>query len=310
MRDERSDRFTVPSQSFTPARQSSRRPVIALVIAVLALATSVLMLRQSTLAPATLSFWRLFVAAVILSPWFVKGYLKHRGAHFETKSFCLCAVPGILLALHFSSWVVGARSTEVANASLIVNMVPIVLPFLLWFLIREKVSRQETLGTAVAFIGVLVLTAADFSISRTTAQGDLICFGSMLLLATYMAFGRRNGQKLPDVWLYVVPLYLIASVACLIIALATGQQIELPIGQEIFLVLGLAIAPTILGHALINYALRHLPGQRVAVASQCQFVAAGLLELGLNGILPTWGFYLAAPLVLIGAYVVISARNR
>ncbi|MGK0185473.1 MAG: drug/metabolite transporter (DMT)-like permease [Verrucomicrobiales bacterium] len=300
----------MPPHRSSTSQPVSARPVIALSVAVLALATSVLMLRESRLAPATLSYWRLIFAAVMLSPWFVRGWIRHCGKEFQPKDLRFCVIPGLLLALHFTTWVVGARSTEVANASLIVNMVPAVLPILLWFLIREKVGRRELTGTAIAFIGVLILTAADFSINAETARGDLICFGSMLLLAAYMAFGRRNGPILPDVWLYVVPLYVIASAGSLAIATATGQAIAFPAGKELLLVIGLAIGPTILGHALINYTLRHLPGQRVAVASQCQFVAAGLLEWGLHGILPTWGFYLAVPLVLLGAWVVISASQK
>ncbi|MDA0813481.1 MAG: DMT family transporter [Verrucomicrobia bacterium] len=279
-------------------------------VAVLALSTSVLMLRESRLAPGTLSCWRLLFAAIILSPWFVRGWIRHRGVDFRPAMLRHSVVPGLLLALHFTTWVIGARATEVANASLIVNMVPAVLPLLLWFLIREKIRRHEIVGTGIAFAGVLVLSGADLTVSAATARGDLICFGSMLLLAAYLAFGRRNGRALPDVWLYVVPLYFIASAGSLGLAWSTGQKIELPVGRELVLVTALAIGPTILGHALINYTLRHLPGQRVAVASQCQFVAAGMLELGINGVLPTWGFYIAAPLVLIGAWVVITAKDR
>ncbi|MCB1095355.1 MAG: DMT family transporter [Verrucomicrobiae bacterium] len=283
--------------------------VIALLVAVLALSTSVLMLRESRLAPGTLSCWRLLVAAIILSPWFVRGWIRHSGVDFRPAMLRHCVVPGLLLALHFTTWVVGARATEVANASLIVNMVPAVLPLLLWFLIREKIGRQEIVGTTIAFSGVVALSGADLTVSAATARGDLICFGSMLLLAAYLAFGRRNGRALPDVWLYVVPLYFIASAGSLGVAWITDQKIETPVGRELVLVTALAIGPTILGHALINYTLRHLPGQRVAVASQCQFIAAGMFELGFNGVLPTWGFYMAAPLVLIGAWVVINAKG-
>ena len=296
-----------------PAPESSRSPVralIALIIAVLALSTSVLMLRESTLAPGTLSCWRLLIAALLLFPWFVRGWLRHHGSEFALRRLHLCVIPGLLLALHFTTWVVGARSTEVANASLIVNVVPAVLPFLLWFLARETVSGREIKGTIVAFAGVILLTCADLSISLDTARGDLICFGSMLLLAAYMAYGRRNGPQLPDVWLYVVPMYLVAAGGSLLLAAATGQRLEVPVGKEFVLVIALAIVPTILGHALINYTLRYMRGQHVAVMSQCQFIFAGLLELGIHGVLPPWGFFFAAPIVVVGAWIVITARSQ
>ena len=74
--------------------------------------------------------------------------------------------------------------------------------------------------------------------------------------------------------------------------------------------LGLAIGPTILGHALVNYSLRHIRGQRVAVTTQCQFVFAALFELALHGRLPPWGFYIAAPLVLAGAWIVMTGTGK
>lgn len=297
----------VSSAATAQIRRAPLKALVALTVAVLALSTSVLMLRESRLAPATLAAWRLLFAATMLCPWFVRAWLRHRGRGFEPAHMGHCVVPGVLLALHFTTWIIGARSTAVANASLIVNMVPAVLPFLLWFLARERVSRREITGTLIAFAGVMVLTGADFSVSHASARGDLICLGSMLLLAAYMAFGRRNGPRLPDVWLYVVPLYLVASAASMLLAAATRQQIVFPAGRELVLVTALAIGPTILGHALINYALRHLPGQQVAVSSQCQFFFAGLLEFGIHGVLPPWGFFVATPAVLAGAWLAISA---
>ena len=42
-----------------------------------------------------------------------------------------------------------------ANATLIVNFVPVAMPFLLYFQLRERISRAEAGGTAIAFAGGL-----------------------------------------------------------------------------------------------------------------------------------------------------------
>ena len=42
-----------------------------------------------------------------------------------------------------------------ANASIIFNMVPILMPFLLFFMIREKIDLREIIGTILALVGVV-----------------------------------------------------------------------------------------------------------------------------------------------------------
>ena len=80
------------------------------------------------------------------------------------------------LRLHFITWIAGARMTPAANSTLIVNIVPVVMPLLLWLFAREKLTPRETWATGIATVGLAVLFAADFRISREHFRGDTICF--------------------------------------------------------------------------------------------------------------------------------------
>ena len=64
----------------------------------------------------------------------------------------------LVLAIHFTLWNGGSRFIIAANASLIVILAPLAMPFLISFLTHDRVTRRELGGTLVALFGVLVLT--------------------------------------------------------------------------------------------------------------------------------------------------------
>ena len=101
----------------------------------------------------------------------------------------------------------------------------------------------------------------------------------MLLFALYLSLGRRN-RDIPSIWLYVVPLYAMAGLVCLVAGaprLATVLAFPL---REWLLLLALAVVPTILGHSLLNGAMKHFRGNVVSVCNVGQFVFAGVLASG------------------------------
>ncbi len=109
------------------------------VFGVLMAASSVLLIKASTLAPAVLASARLLVAGVILIPfwWRERRLSPPTGAWASLRPSIL---PGVFLGLHFISWNAGARATLAGNASLVVNMVPLVMPFLAWGFLKERLT--------------------------------------------------------------------------------------------------------------------------------------------------------------------------
>jgi drug/metabolite transporter (DMT)-like permease len=98
----------------------------------------------------------------------------------------------------------------------------------------------------------------------------------MIAAAGYVALGRRN-RDFPSLWLYVVPIYLQAGLISLVASLPWLGTFEFGSGREWLLMLGLACLPTIIGHSMINYGVRHLRGQVVSLCNVIQFVFAGVL---------------------------------
>lgn len=277
-----------------------------LLIGVFACSTAIIQIKFSHLDASVLAASRLLLAAVLLAPMFWKHFRANPGA-FTATHFRRTWLPSVVLAVHFLSWTYGARLTLAAQASLIVNLAPIAIPFFLHSLVGERINQREIIGTLVALTGVVVLTAHDAFERGGNTLGNIVCFFSMLLFAWYLALGRKN-RDFASLWLYLVPVYLQAGLICLVAALPSLRLADFSSSREWLVILGLALLPTIVGHSLLNFSMRHLRGQVVSLCNVGQFIFATIMAYLIFGEQPTVLFFGASVIVVAGvALVVFSA---
>ena len=287
--------------------------ILFLLFGVFCCSTSVIFIKIGETDPVVLSAYRLLLGGLLLVPLSMGAWRKVKD-NPPARMLRRTLPPALFLGIHFITWIIGARLTPSANASLLVNMVPVVMPFLLVFVIQERISKAEGLGTLVAMLGVFLLGAGDFNLSREYALGDAVCFLSMLFYAFYLIFARKN-RDLPSVYLYVVPVYLMAGLFCLLVALVlelAGMQVAWlgpQLKMEAVSILGLAVIPTVFGHSIINWALRTIRGQAVVIINLAQFIFAGIMGFLLLEEVPHLVFYLSSLLVVGGAVIVIRQRG-
>ena len=277
---------------------------VLLVMAVAAMASSVVFLRFSKLGPGEISGWRMALGALCFLP------LVHREQwkHLPKGAWLRALFAGVVLGGHFVTWVSGARATAAANATLLVNLVPLVLPFLLFPLAGEKVRPRDWAGTLLGFGGVLVLVGANLG-SNGTWRGDLICLGAMVFLAFYMALGRKAATLFPSTAAWVVPVFAVASLTSFASEWLRGGNPRLPPPGEWKWILLIVIFPTLMGHGLVARALRYWRGQVVGVAAGGQFLFAGLYGWFAFGEVPGAWFPLGAALIVAGTRVVAGGRG-
>lgn len=279
---------------------------VLLLLGVFACSTAVIQIKASHTHPILIAPIRLLLAVVFLAPIFWRDLRQHRAAYTRVH-LKRTTVPALVLAAHFISWTFGARMTPAAQSSLIVNLSPIAIPFFLHSLVGERINRAEIIGTLIAIAGVLLLTAHDALTHTGSLAGNLVCFVSMLLFAWYLALGRAN-RDFPSLWLYVVPVYLQAGLFCLLLAIPWLPTFELTSSREWALLLGMALVPTIVGHSLLNFSMRHFRGQIVSLCNVGQFLFATAMAYVLFNEHPQPTFYLASAVVVGGiALVVFSA---
>ncbi len=278
--------------------------VLLLVFGVLAGSTSVIFNKLSGEHPLLLAGWRQLIAALVLLPLALRDW-KGRGLSLRA-TLGRTALPGLVLALHFITWIAGSRQTLAANAALIVNLVPLVMPFLLTLAVGERVRAGEAGGSLVALAGVALLAFSDLRLGLATWQGDLLCLLSMLTYGVYLVLARRNSEG-GSLWTYVVPVYAIGGLACLALALPLASPLKAYAPREALYILGLALLPTVIGHTVLNASMRRLRGQVVSVIGMAEFAFSGVLAWLILGEVPSRLFYPAAALVVVGAAIAVAA---
>lgn len=282
--------------------------LLLLLLGIISGSTAIIFIKASNEQPLLVAAYRLLIAGVILFPFFLRDLGRYDGS-YGLKQLGWVVLPAVALAFHLGSWVVGARMTQTANAVLIANLTPVAMPFFVWIFYREKINGRELIGTLLAMVGLIWMTGESFFISKTDFVGDLICFVSMLGFAMYLGLGRKNGGRI-SLWLYMVPLYLIAGSLCLVAALFFVNPLKEYSMNNTLLILGLAIFPTVLGHTILNYSLKFFRGQVVSVANLGQILFGTLLGFIVFGDVPRTSFYAAAVLIIIGILVVLQGSQQ
>ncbi|MDR3575555.1 MAG: DMT family transporter [Anaerolineaceae bacterium] len=280
---------------------------LLLFFGVFCMSTAIIMIKASTEQPLLVASYRLLVAALVLSPFFFRDLRTYR-ASYGWKQLKSSVVPAVILAVNFIAWVIGARMTQVASASLISNLTPVAMPFFLYAFYKEKITHREVVGTIFTLAGLVVLSGSSLSLSKTNFFGDLICLLSMFTFVTYMAIGRKNSSQM-TLWLYLVPLYFIAGLICLICSLPFINPIKAYTLPNILYMLGLGLIPTVFGHTILNYSMKYIRGQVVSVTNLSQPIFSSILGFFIFGERPQAVLYFSAAFILVGILIVLSSGH-
>lgn len=289
--------------------QGKVKSILLLLAAEVMASSSVIFIRLSTIHPLQLSAYRMLLSVIILLPFYLKETHKpqEESRPFAWKDVRKALIPGVLLGIHFISWISGARMIPAANASLIVNLTPIISPLVLFVMVREKVSRGEMLGSLVALAGISYLALGDFSAQKEYFTGDLITMGSMLAFAIYQTIAKKH---MVGLWRYLLPLYLVGGLFCLT-ASAVATDLTAPwTRNDILAIVGLSLVCTIGGHSIFNLSMKNLRGQVVSVFHTSQFIYAGVMGYFILHEVPSKKLLVAGPLLVSGVIITIISQKK
>ena len=282
------------------------KPYLVLLMGICAAATAPFLIKLSVpVGPASFAAARCLIAAAILAPWFHTA-LRERGRPFGRDDMLVVLPGGVLFAIHMATWSFGVRETTAVLSTLIVNLNTVFTPFLIYLVMRERITAGEVLGSVVSTAGVAWLALGKDASGVTTPRGIAVCIVSIAFCAAYLTMGRRFGRGRKLI-VYVAPLYAVAGTLCLAYAVVAGEPMPPPSPRLALLAFLAALVPTVLGHTAMNYAMIHLPSQVVAMANPVQVVLVALAAVPLLGERP--GVRVILPAILVVAGVAIVIRN-
>lgn len=280
----------------------------ALAVGVLAVSSSAILIRVADADPLALAWWRSALGAVVLAPvaW------RQRRAPLAARHGRALVGAGVLLAAHFAVWQASLDFTTVASSTVLVTMSPLFVGAGAAWLLRESPSRRTWTGMIVALAGAVGVALAGLGGGDTAPApllGDTLAFGGAIAIAGYLLIGRTVRQRLP-VGRYATTVYAVAAAVLLVVCLVAGIPLRGYDAATWAAVAGLVAGPQLLGHTVFNAALSQVTATTVAVVVLAEPVGATLLAAVLLAELPPAGFWLAAPLVLVGVWLATARRGR
>lgn len=263
-------------------------------------------LRDQSVPPLVVAAFRmLFAMLLLLGPALAQRAALGRLRRDHLGRLLLA---GGSLALHFGSFTASLYFIGVARAVLLVHLQPIAVIALSAWLLNERPSRFRLACVAVSIGGVLIMSYGPSGSGPEGLQGDLLALVAALSLAVYLLAGRSLREVLPTS-LYAAVVYGVAAILLFGAALAQGDPVSgfAPATWLLFVVL--AVLPTLCGHTLFNWALRHVPASTVSLAFLGEPPAAALLALVFLGEVPPLAVAAGGLLCLAGiAGAITSAR--
>jgi len=183
---------------------------------------------------------------------------------------------GLLLALHFWSWIASLRFTTVASSVVLVSLKPVFAWGIAALWLHEHPGRAERWGIVVAVLGASLIGLGDARLSLGALSGDALALCGALTGAGYYVIGRRVRQTV-GIWRYATVVYAVAAAALALFALARTTPL-VGFARRDWAVFGaMAAGPMLVGHTGMNYALRHFRATTVNVAALGEPVGASVI---------------------------------
>jgi drug/metabolite transporter (DMT)-like permease len=294
-------------------------PLVVLIVAVLATTYAGPIVRFAAAPALAIAFWRLTLVLPVTGTLAVWERSGERGAVPSGASagtaprspLLLIALSGLLLAVHFWSWIASLRFTTVASSVLLVSLKPVFAWGIAAAWLAEHPPRAERWGIALAVVGASLIGLGDARVSIGALGGDALALLGAVTGAGYYVIGRRVRQSI-GVWPYATGVYAAAAAVLALLALARA----VPLGgltERDWAVCGaLAAGPMLIGHTGMNYALRHFRATTVNVAALGEPVGASLIAWVVPSIheVPRATALGGGLLVLIGIGLSLGAGSR
>ncbi len=255
-------------------------------------------------APAlAIAFRRNALATAVLVPVTAVTRRGELGG-LSARQLAVTALAGLLLAGHFATWVSSLKLTSVASATALVCL-QVGWVVLIAALRGQVVGRAVLVGLAVSFLGVLVVTGVDVSLSTRALVGDLLALVGGLFGAGYTTLGSVVRQSMTTTS-YTTLCYGSCALLLLALCVLTGVPLTGYPAQAWLGLVAVTVAAQLLGHSVFNHLLAVMSPTLVSLVLLLEVPGAALLAAVFLGQAPPIGVYAGLALIVAGLALVVA----
>ena len=279
-------------------------PKLALFISIVAVSTASILIRMSSAPPLIIAFYRMLFSTILLLPFLLRSKRIDRVRELGQRGILNLMGVGVVLAIHFATWITSLSLTSVASSVIFVHVDPIFVAIVSHFLFKERITRRTLTGIIVAFAGATIIAVGDMGIGEMNFIGDVLALIGAVMLGLYILAGRRIRQEL-DLVSYVTPVYATSALVLGVMSFATGTSLTGYSSNEYLLFLVIAIVPMIFGHTLYNWTLKYVTAPVVSISILGEPVGASILAYIFLNETPTFMILVGGAVTLIGILICV-----
>lgn len=281
--------------------------VLLIALGVTAVSTSAPLIRAAAAPAFAIAFWRNAMAAGVLAPWaWWRARDELRGLDARERRLSMWA--GVLLALHFATWIPSLSFTSVASSTALVATQPVWAALVArWH--GDRVPAMGWAGIWISVAGAALLTGIDLHFSARALTGDLLALVGGFFAAAYVTVGAEVRRSVTTT-VYTTLCYATCAVLMLgLIGVTRTKFTGFPAETWLYLV-ALTVAAQLLGHSVFNRVLKTTSPTVVSIAILFEIVGATVLAALYLDEVPRWQALPAAALIVAGVVLVIRAGER
>ncbi len=284
--------------------QTSRIIVVFSVALVATSLSSIFARMMPLVSPVTISFWRLFVGGGFL--WFY-SFFVHQGA-LNRKYRTKMRISGIFLGLHFICFFAALKFAPIANVTLLTATAPIFSALFERWWLKRSFAKPVICGLFLAFLGIFLIQWRSLIFNDKNLVGNILAILGAGFLSIVFILSENIRKNTPLV-IFTRHLYFTSA----LFLLGVGLSMNLPIftvasDNYIWLIL-MGVVPTLLGHSLLYYTLRHFRPTVVSTIPLGEPILASFFAFLFFGESILLGVTIGGVVTLSGIYIILSRTN-
>lgn len=280
----------------------------AIAIAVTFISTSAVIVKLISAPASVIAMYRLILATVLMLPIV---FLYHRGVFnkISRSDWGYACLAGISLAFHFILWFESLNYTSVASSVVLVTLQPLFAFIGTYLFFKEKLSLPAIIGGLTAIAGSIVISWGDFRLSGMALLGDMLALTACAMITGYLLFGQSLRKRL-DLIPYTFIVYGIAAITLVVYNLVLSYPFSGYPGSDWMYFVLLAIFPTLLGHSLLNWSVKWVSVNVIAMSILFEPIGASILAYFVLGETLHIMQWIGGGIILSGLYLFTRGYER
>lgn len=283
-------------------------PYVALFVAVLSISTSAIFVKLATSPAPITATYRLFFTVLLMTPFSIHVVRKEI-QQLTSATWKLLFLSGVFLAVHFILWFESLHYTSITSSVVLVTLQPFFSFIGGYFFFRERLGVAAIFGGVLAFIGSVIIGWGDFRIGGIALLGDLLAFIAAAMVTGYWMIGQHLRKSL-SLTTYTYIVYSIATLFLFIYSLVLGYSLYPYPAQDWLWFVLLAIFPTLLGHSLLNWAIKWVSASTVSMSILGEPIGSAILAYFIFQEKIVFSQWIGGGIILIGIYVFMKYKTE